>query len=310
MIYTVTLNPAVDRELTVGSIVFGTVLRASAWRVDCGGKGFNVARMLKSLGVASVALGFAAGKAGEMLSDKLHSLGIETDFVWVDGETRTNVSIVGSEDGKYLKVNEPGPTIAPGDLDQLREKIVSRVRSGDWWVLAGSLPPGVPDEFYGEMIRVIQGAGAYVFLDTSSKALKKSCSASPLLVKPNDEEAGVLTGLPVRSVGEIAAAARSIQEMGPKNVIVSLGKYGAMVITDGHTSWKAISPTIREGNPTGAGDSMVAGVIWGLSEGAELPEALCRGIACGAATASLPGTAVGSLEQVNSLLREVRLETI
>ena len=116
MIFTVTLNPAVDRELTVDRIIFDTVLRASDWRVDCGGKGFNVARMLKSLGISSVAMGFAAGKSGEMLNEKLQSLGIETEFVWVKGETRTNVSIVSSENGQYVKVNEPGPTITEADL--------------------------------------------------------------------------------------------------------------------------------------------------------------------------------------------------
>ena len=106
MIFTVTLNPAVDRELTVNEIVFDTVLRASEWRVDCGGKGFNVARMLKSLDSPSVALGFAAGKSGEMLQEILEGLGIETEFVWVEGETRTNVSIVSAENGKYVKVND------------------------------------------------------------------------------------------------------------------------------------------------------------------------------------------------------------
>mgnify|MGYP001816904745 CR=1 FL=1 len=107
MIYTVTLNPAVDRELLVDKITFDTVLRARQWRADCGGKGFNVARMLQSLGTPSVALGFAAGKTGELLNDELRSLGIETDFVWVQGETRTNVSIVSADHCHYVKVNEP-----------------------------------------------------------------------------------------------------------------------------------------------------------------------------------------------------------
>ena len=108
MIYTVTLNPAVDRELRVPAIEFDTVLRASAWRVDFGGKGFNVSRMLCALGAESVALGFAGGRAGELLRDGLHALGIATDFVWVPGETRTNVSIVSEAPPRYVKVNEPG----------------------------------------------------------------------------------------------------------------------------------------------------------------------------------------------------------
>ncbi|WP_319549264.1 1-phosphofructokinase [Desulfogranum marinum] len=306
MIYTVTLNPAVDRELTVGEIAFDTVLRASQWQVDCGGKGFNVARMLNSLGVPSVAMGFAAGKTGELLEEKLVALGIETDFVWVEGETRTNVSIVSSESSHYVKVNEPGPTIKESDLALLKEKIVTNVKPGDWWVLAGSLPPGVAADFYGELIELIHSAGAKVFLDTSGEPLKQSCAAGPLLVKPNDEEAHELTGLPVSTTEEIAVAAEALKKLGPANVIVSLGKEGALLV-NGQDTWKAASPAIVEKNPIGAGDSMVAGVVWGLSEGVELSEALRWGIACGAATAGQNGTTVGTLAQVRDLLPKVEL---
>ena len=309
MIFTVTLNPAVDRELTVDSIAFDTVLRASDWQVDCGGKGFNVARMLKSLGVASTALGFAAGKTGELLDNRLQALGIDTDFTWVEGETRTNVSIISSENGRYVKVNEPGPNIAEKHLVRLKEKIQARTRSGDWWVLAGSLPPGVPAEFYGEIIEIIHKASAKVFLDTSSEALRRSCGAGPLLVKPNAEEAHELTGLPVNDTREIAEAGAAIRKLGPANVIVSLGKDGALLV-NGRDVWSAASPEIIEKNPIGAGDSMVAGMVWGLSEGADLSEALRRGIACGAATASQSGTTVGSLSQVEELLPKVQLERL
>lgn len=309
MIFTVTLNPAVDRELTVDDIAYDTVLRATGWQVDCGGKGFNVARMLKSLAVNSTALGFAAGKTGELLETRLQALGIETDFVWVEGETRTNVSIVSSSNGRYVKVNEPGPTIGTGDIVRLREKVQASVQAGDWWILAGSLPPGVSAEFYAELIKIIHSAGAQVFLDTSSEALRKSCSAGPQLVKPNDAEAHELTGMPVTNTGEIAQAALAICRMGPAHVIVSLGKDGAL-LADGKCVWKCASPKITEKNPIGAGDSMVAGIIWGLSEGSGLPESLRRGIACGAATASLSGTAVGSREQVETLLEQVTVEKL
>ena len=309
MIFTVTLNPAVDRELTVDNIVYDTVLRASHWRVDCGGKGFNVARMLQSLSVTSVALGFAAGKTGELLNDKLLELGIETDFVWVEGDTRTNVSIVSEENGRYVKVNEPGPTISEADVSLMVEKVRQRVQPDDWWVLAGSLPPGVPEGFYSEMIEIIQAGGAKVFLDTSSGALGKSCKSAPLLVKPNDAETHELTGLPVGTTQEIAVAGQAIRKMGPANVVISLGKDGALLANDAGT-WKAASPAIIERNPIGAGDSMVAGIIWGLSEGVDMSEALARGIACGAATASRSGTTVGTLLQVKELLQKVQLEKL
>jgi 1-phosphofructokinase family hexose kinase len=309
MIFTVTLNPAVDRELTVAEIAFDTVLRASDWRVDCGGKGFNVARMLQSLGISSVALGFAGGKSGEMLADKLQSLGIETDFVRVEGETRTNVSIVSAKNGQYVKVNEPGPTITETDLAQLAQKIGERVQAGDWWILAGSLPPGVEPRYYTELITIIQSAGAKVFLDTSDEALRQNCAAKPLLVKPNDEEAHALTGLPVNTPAEISAVGKAISAMGPASVIISLGKEGAVLVDDGK-AWMAASPKIVAANPIGAGDSMVAGIVWGLSQGDSMQDALCKGIACGAATASQKGTSVGSLAQVNKLLSQVSLSEV
>ena len=309
MIYTLTLNPAVDRELAVEEIVFDTVLRASEWRVDCGGKGFNVARMLQSLGTSSVALGFAAGKSGELLDDTLQLLGIETDFVWVGGETRTNVSIVSTDHAHHVKVNEPGPTVSETDLAKLMQKVRELARPDDGWVLAGSLPPGAPPTFYAEIITILQSAGARVFLDTSDEALRQSCPAKPFLVKPNAAEAQELTGLPINTPAEIAAVGAAIQAMGPGNVIISLGKQGALLV-NGQKAWLAASPEIVERNPIGAGDSMVAGLVWGLSQGHSMPEALCRGIACGAATASQGGTAVGSLVQVNELLSQVRLSEV
>ena len=309
MIFTVTLNPAVDRELTVENIAFDTVLRATDWRVDCGGKGFNVARMLKSLAIPSVALGFAAGKSGEMLDDRLSSLGIETDFVWIEGETRTNVSIVSAGNGHYVKVNEPGPTITGDDLAQLTKKISNRVQAGDWWVLAGSLPPGVDPRYYTELITIIQSAGAKVFLDTSDEALRQNCAAKPLLVKPNDEEAHELTGLPVNTHAEIAAVGAAIAAMGPAHVIISLGEDGAVMV-DEDRAWLAASPKIAAANPIGAGDSMVAGIVWGLSQVDSMRDALCKGIACGAATASQKGSSVGTLSQVKEFFAQVELRKV
>ena len=130
-----------------------------------------------------------------------------------------------------------------------------------------------------------------------------------MLVKPNDEEAHELTGLPVGTKEEIAAVGKAISAMGPANVIISLGKKGAVLVNDGK-AWLAASPKILAANPIGAGDSMVAGVVWGLSQGDSMQDALCKGIACGAATAGQKGTSVGSLEQVNQLLAEVQLQEV
>jgi 1-phosphofructokinase family hexose kinase len=306
MIYTLTLNPAVDRELTVPAIEFDSVLRATESRVDCGGKGFNVARMLAALGSPSTAVGFAGGKAGELLGEMLAALGIGVEFIPVQGETRTNVSIVSPAEGRYVKANEPGPRITPAEEAALFARVGALARPGDWWVLAGSLPPGVEADIYARLITRLKAAGAGVLLDTSGAALAHGCDAGPFLAKPNALEAGQLTGLPVETRPQLAAAARSILGRGVGNVVVSLGKDGALLVTP-EGEWAARSPRIRESNPIGAGDSLVGGLVWGLQAGLPLPEALRWGIACGAATASLPGTAVGTRALVEELVEKVEI---
>ena len=309
MIYTLTLNPAVDRELTVPAIEYDTVLRAADWRVDVGGKGFNVSRMLMSLGMPSTALAFAGGRSGEMLGDGLEALGVSTDFVWVDGDTRTNVSIVTTAHDHYIKVNEPGPTVGAKAQTALLDKINDLARPGDWWVLSGSLPPGVAITFYAEAITIIQGRGAHVILDSSGAALRHGCTAGPFLAKPNDAEAQALTGLPVESLEQLVEVISAVQNMGPANVVISLGKEGA-VFSDSRGVWLAAAPVIAEANPIGAGDSMVGGLVWGLSQGQGLDEAMRWALACGSATASQPGTTVGSRELVETLATQVQITSI
>ena len=307
MIYTVTLNPAIDRELLVPEIVQDNVLRASQWRIDYGGKGFNVARMLKVLGTSSVALAFAGGNNGRILHKGLQEMGIETDFVWVEEETRTNVSIVGTNDNHHIKVNEPGPTISVAHLAEMQQKIYQLAQPDDWWVLAGSLPPSVPLSIYAGMIEIIQTAGGHAILDTSDEALHKGCLAKPFLIKPNAEEAYKLTGRDFDVHSEsFVAAANAIHDMGPAHVVISMGKTGAL-LTDGSRTWIASSPKIIELNPTGAGDAMVGGLVWGLSQGQDLTEAFTLSVACGAATAAQRGTSVGSADNITKLMAQIEL---
>jgi len=307
MIYTVTLNPALDRELTVPALVFDDVLRAAESRVDCGGKGFNVSRMLSALGAPSIALGFAGGHTGEMLRDGLAALGIETDFVWVAGETRTNVSIVAATHDHHIKVNEPGPTISAEEQAVLRARVRERARHGDWWVLAGSLPPGIAPTFYADLIRDIQAAGARVLLDTSGAALRHGCAAEPFLAKPNAAEAGELTGMPVRSIEQALVAAEALR--GIPHLVISMGADGALMV-HAENGWLATPPAIQQRNPIGAGDSLVAGLVWGLSQGWAPAEVLRWGVACGAATAAHAGTAVGTYAEVAEIARQVAVREV
>ena len=309
MIYTLTLNPAVDRELTVPEMEFDSVLRASESRVDFGGKGFNVSRLLKGMEEPSTAVGFLGGNAGELLQSGLQSLGIGTDFVWVAGETRTNVSIVTQTHDHYIKVNEKGPLVDADKQKELLEKIDSLAKQGDWWVLAGSMPPGVADDFYARIVNVLNKHEANAILDTTGDALRLGCAEKPYLIKPNAEEVHVLTGMPVDSTTEIAAAAAELRKMGAENVVISMGKAGALMQSAEET-WLTHSPKIEEKNPIGAGDSMVGGLVWALTQGLTLKESLGWGVASGAATASLSGTEVGSRPLIEDLFKQVRFERL
>lgn len=304
MIYTVTLNPAIDRELLVPKIEFDTVLRATDWQVDFGGKGFNVSRLLSGFETPSTALGFVGGESGKMLENGLHSLGIQTDFVWVQGETRTNVSIRSQSQAHYIKANEPGPTITPADIQLLLEKVAALAAPGDWWVLAGSLPPGCPVDIYHQIITLVQEKGSHAILDTSGEALRMGCQAKPFLCKPNDYEAERLTGLENASPPQLAEA---VHQAGPAHVVISLGADGAVYHGEqGH--FTVSSPTIEEKNPIGAGDSMVGGMTWALQQGLDFQQVLRWGVACGAGTASLEGTSVAQKHHAEALLPQALIK--
>lgn len=309
MIFTVTLNPAIDRELTVPAILFDTVLRASDIRVDAGGKGFNVSRMLMALGEPSVACALAGGHNGRVLNDALQSLGIETDFVQIDAETRVNVSIVEAGNARHLKVNEPGPRVTDAALTALLGNLLKRVKPGDWCVLSGSLPPGLPASAYATLVTALNARGVITCVDTSGDALRDACRAEPYLVKPNLEELRSVTGQPGDSFEAIGMGASEMLKFGARHVVVSMGKNGALFRDD--AGWQhARSPRIQESNPIGAGDSMVAGLVWALTQQLSWSEAVRWALACGAATASLPGTRVGSRALVESLLPDVAFERV
>jgi 1-phosphofructokinase family hexose kinase len=306
MIYTLTLNPALDRELTVHELATDEVLRAERVRVDCGGKGFNVSRTLAALGQRSIALGLIGGATGERLRADLAASGVETDFLDVAGETRTNVTIVTADHGRQIKVNEPGPEVSLAEQSALLDKVSSLARAADWWVLSGSLPPGVDGSIYARLISIVQSAGAHALLDTSDEPLRSGCSAGPFLVKPNAREASRLTGVAVAGSEAARLAAARIHDLGVAVVAVSLGSAGAVLSTREGT-WVAEPPPVRARNSSGAGDALLAGLLWGFTRRQSPPEALRAAVACGAAAASLDGTSAPPLSVVESLARDVRV---
>ncbi len=325
MIVTVTLNPGPDRTLTVPTIEYDEVLRATSLRVDWGGKGLNVSRALKALGAASIATGFAGGYAGQMVLDGLADLGIATDFVRIRGETRTNTVILEESTGRYIKVNEAGPRIQPGELDRFLAKVTEMAKRGDIWVIGGRPPVGVPDGMYARLTWILQGAGAKVLLDTSGETLRQGSTAGPFLVKPNLLEATEMLEAGAPAPPEASAAVISDQvresatragaldqirfflDRGAQLVALSMGAGGLLLASSAKAVW-ARPPKVRARNPVGAGDALLAALAWSLGEGMGLREMARWGVAAGTASALHTRVGFDTREEVEALLSGVRID--
>ena len=227
-VYTLTLNPGLDRTLTVPSLHHNAVLRATASRPDWGGKGFNVSRALQAVGEESIALGIVGGFTGQMLTQGLVDLGITTDFVHIAAETRTNTVIEEPHSGRYIKVNEAGPMVAPQVLEMIYERVTAHLAAGSYWALCGSLPPGIPPGFYAELITLIQSRGGIACLDASGDALRLGVEAAPFLVKPNAEEATEVTGIPIHDLESAQRATGFFFDQGVTLVALSLEENGLL----------------------------------------------------------------------------------
>ncbi len=308
MIITVTLNPSLDRTLTVPCITFGGVLRATASRLDWGGKGFNISRALQALGAESVAMGLVGGSTGQVLERGLRGMGITTDLVSIDGETRTNVVIADSQGECYVKVNEPGPAVHKDELAVFLDRVRARIWPGDLWILSGSLPPGVPSDFYAQLIRLVQARGARALLDTSGEPLGLGCAASPSLIKPNAVEAAEVTGLQIQTDSDALDAAYALLRHGVEYVALSLGIKG-LLLASAQQVVRAKPPHVQARNPVGAGDALLAGLAWALDRELSLVEMARWGVAAGTAAAMQEGVSTGTRAEVEALYGKVQTET-
>lgn len=305
MIVTVTLNPSLDRTLTVPHISFDETIRATASRLDWGGKGFNVSRALKALGTNSQVLGLAGGTTGQALERGLNDMGIVTDLLPIAGETRTNIVVTEADTGQYLKVNEAGPTVEAAELATFLDRVRKRIHPGDVWALSGSLPPGVPLDFYVQLVTLIQTGKALALLDTSGEPLRLACAAAPFLVKPNVVEAKEMTGCTIASDADALHAAGFFLQQGVELVALSLGADGLLLASQ-QQAIRARPPHVQARNPVGAGDALLAGIAWALERKLALEDMARWGVAAGTAAAMRKGVGVGTHAEVEALYTQVR----
>ena len=300
MVYTVTLNPALDHEVLVDGFRPGGLNRTKRENLHFGGKGVNVSTVLHSLGVETTALGFVAGFTGKALEDGLRAAGIRTDFVHLEeGLTRVNVKIRSVGGGEETEINSQGPVIPAPALETLFRKL-DRLRPGDVLVLAGSLPAGLPANVYQTILNRVEGRGVLTVVDAARDLLKGVLSCRPFLVKPNSAELGELFGKGSLTEEEILFCAKKLQERGARNILVSMAGDGSLLLDEtGGARRLGVPPgTVR--HSVGAGDSMVAGFLAGWLETRDYAAAHRMGAAAGSATAFSDGLATG--EEIRKLL--------
>ena len=301
MIYTVTFNPAIDYVVRLDApLEVGEVNRAKGEDCVLGGKGINVSGVLAQLGCPSVALGFVAGETGAWLERGLSAQGLRTDFVHLTkGMTRINVKI---KAGQETELNGAGPDIPESAMQQLEAKL-DKLNENDILILAGSIPSSLPQDTYERLLAQLQGKGVRVVVDATRDLLVNVLQYHPFLIKPNNHELGEIVGRELKNDEEIVAAARTLQQKGARNVLVSMAGDGALLLDEEGKVHRIGCPKGKVVNSVGAGDSMVAGFVAGWMQTGSYRLALRLGTACGSATAFSLGLA--TKEKINELLEQI-----
>ncbi|PLR98820.1 1-phosphofructokinase [Bacillus sp. T33-2] len=303
MIYTLTLNPSLDYIVGLEQIKVGKLNRTENEAKFPGGKGINVSRVLRKMGVESTAMGFLGGFTGRYIQERLAVEGIITSFINVAGDTRINIKI---KTDTETEINGQGPHITSEDLLKLKEKI-RQSKKGDYLVLAGSIPAKMPETTYDELVKICNETGTDFIVDAEGDLLKRVLEYKPFLIKPNHHELGQFFDTTISTAEEAVVYGKKLVALGAKNVIVSLAGEGA-VFVNSEESYIASVPKGEVKSSVGAGDSMVAGFLARFLKLQDYREAFKFSVASGSATAFSIGLCTG--EMAEGLLREVEIESI
>lgn len=282
MIYTITFNPALDYIMVVPSCRNGEVNRTESEKIMAGGKGINVSIVLNNMGVENTALGFISGFTGGAIENILADMNCKTDFIKLDnGFSRINVKIKSDTE---TEINGQGPDISDGAVKKLYEKLDS-LNDGDTLVLAGSIPSSLSDSIYCEIMDYLKDKKLNIVVDATKDLLVNVLNYKPFLVKPNNHEIGEIFGVELKTRSEVVPYAKKMQEMGAKNVLVSMAGEGAVFVGENGEVYESEAPKGKLVNSTGAGDSMVAGFLAGYMEKQDFMYALKMGLSAGSASA-------------------------
>lgn len=299
-IYTVTLNPSLDYTLSVDNFRLGYTNRAETETLTVGGKGINVSTVLKHLGLESTALGFVAGFTGQEAARQLTARGIGNGLIPLEkGFTRINVKLQSVEG---TEINGQGPGI-PEEKFALLEERLSELAADDVLFLSGSIPVSLPEDTYLRMMGKL-AEGVLTVVDVSGQGLVKALPLQPFLIKPNQHELGEIFGVTLEDRASVHPYVKKLQEMGARNVLVSMAGQGAVLLAENGSVFESTAPAGSLVNGTGAGDSMAAGFMAGWLEKQDYEHAFYMGVAAGSATAFSEGLAAG--EDIRALYRRMR----
>lgn len=277
--------------------------------MDPGSKGVNIARFITHWGGKAIVYGLAGGRVGSQIKSLLEKEGVRFDFVWTKGENRVITNVFESQGSRELRINEPGPIVTPEEIKVFLKRLFARIRSREFLVISGSLPAGAPVNIYSQIIHQAKRKNIKVLLDTDGPALAEGLKARPFLIKPNRFELSRLIGRTFRSLKDILNIAKSIQSRLAEAVIVSAGEKEAILACP-EGLWTAQPPRIKKVSSVGAGDAMLAGIAFCLSNNQGWEQAFRFGVAAGSAKAGREGTKPCSLSQVKRLLGQVQLRRI
>ena len=292
MIYTVTLSPSIDYIVRLSNMRFNVTNRSDSEEFYFGGKGINVSLILSELDLDSTALGFIAGFTGDAIAAGIRNDRVRTEFIRLnEGFSRINIKL---KSGGETEINGQGPDIPPEALEELMRRL-DRIGDGDVLVLAGSIPKTLPDDVYERMLDRVSGKKVMIVVDATKQLLVNSLKSKPFLIKPNRQELSEIFHAEVETAADVEKYARKLQEMGARNVLVSLGRKGAFLLDENGQTHTAGVLKRNVLNTVGSGDSMVAGFVAGYMKTGDYAYALKLGSACGNATAFSPGLAKRAL---------------
>lgn len=301
-IVTLTINPALDESSSVNRIVPDNKLRCGTPTYEAGGGGINVAKAIHRLGGNPVAVFTIGGPTGQRLHKLVKSEGVETIVIETKQWTRENFHILETSTGFQYRFGMPGTEMMPTEVRSILETLEEFDPKPSYIIASGSLPPGVPEDFYGQIAAIAQKQGARFIADTSGDALKYATEKGVFMLKPNILELSQLVGADKLELDEVDDAARALIIRGQcEVVVVSMGAMGAVLVTEDQVE-HIPAPPVQPKSTVGAGDSMVAGIVWTLSQGKSLREAVRMGVACGSAATMNAGSELFKMQDVNRLM--------